>query len=125
MREIRNVAVIGAGTMGHSLAQVFAQGGYNVWLNDVKDEILDRARKLIASNLNTLLELGVVEKSQKEPILQRIHTTSRLEEAGKDADLVIEAIIEDQAAKKEMFGWLDRICPPATILASNTSYMDI
>jgi 3-hydroxybutyryl-CoA dehydrogenase len=125
MGEIRNVAVIGAGTMGHSLAQVFAQGGCNIWLNDVKDEILARARKLIASNLDTLIELGVVEKSQKEPILKRIHTTAKLEEAGKSADLVIEAIIEDQAAKKEMFSRLDKICPPGAILASNTSYMDI
>ncbi len=125
MSEIRNVAIIGAGTMGHSLAQVFAQGGYNVRLNDIKDEILDRAKKLIASNLNTFIELGVVEKSQEEPILRRIHTTSNLEEAGKNADFVIEAIFEDQAAKKEMFGRLDKVCPPGAILASNTSYMDI
>ncbi|HEX7371410.1 MAG TPA: 3-hydroxyacyl-CoA dehydrogenase NAD-binding domain-containing protein, partial [Thermodesulfobacteriota bacterium] len=103
MGEIQNVAIIGAGTMGHSLAQVFAQGGCNVWLNDVKDEILARAKKLIASNLSTLSELGIVEKGQREPILARIHTTPRLEEAGKSADFVIESIIEDQAAKKEMF----------------------
>ncbi len=125
MSEIRNVAIIGAGTMGHSLAQVFAQGGYNVWLNDVKDEILARASKLIASNLDTLIELGNVEKSQKEPILRRIHTTVQLEEAGQNADFLIEAIIEDQAAKKEMFTRLDKVCPPGAILASNTSYMDI
>jgi 3-hydroxybutyryl-CoA dehydrogenase len=125
MSKIRNVAIIGAGTMGHSLAQVFAQGGYDVRLNDVKDEILVRARKLIASNLDTLIELGVVEKSQKEPILKRIHTTAKLEEAGQNADFVIEAIIEDQAAKKAMFSRLDKICPPGAILASNTSYMDI
>ena len=125
MNEIRNVAIIGAGTMGHSLAQVFAQGGYDVRLNDVKDEILVRARKLIASNLDTLIELGIVKKSQKEPILKRVHTTAKLEEAGKNADFVIEAIIEDQAAKKEMFSRLDKICPPGAILASNTSYMDI
>jgi 3-hydroxybutyryl-CoA dehydrogenase len=125
MGEIRNVAIVGAGTMGHSLAQVFAQAGYDVWVNDVKEEILDRARKLIASNLSTLSELGIVEKAQREPILARIHTTPRLEEAGKNADFVIEAIIEDQPAKKEMFSKLDKICPPGAILASNTSYMDI
>jgi 3-hydroxybutyryl-CoA dehydrogenase len=125
MSEIRNVAIIGAGTMGHSLAQVFAQGGYNVRLNDVKDEILARAKKLIASNLDTLIELGNVEKSQKEPILRRIHTTVKLEEAGQNADFIIEAIIEDEAAKKEMFSRLDKVCPPGAILASNTSYMDI
>ena len=125
MGEIRNVTVVGAGTMGHSLAQVFAQGGCNVWLNDVKEGILERGKKLIASNLDTLIELEVVEKGQKGPILDRIRTTVKLEEAGKKADFVIEAIIEDGPAKKEMFSRLDKICPPGTILASNTSYMDI
>jgi 3-hydroxybutyryl-CoA dehydrogenase len=125
MSEIRNVTIVGAGTMGHSLAQVFAQGGCSVWLNDVKEGILEKAKKLIASNLETLVELGVVEKNQKGPILDRIQTTVKLEEAGKKADFVIEAIIEDEPAKKEMFSRLDKICPQGTILASNTSYMDI
>ena len=125
MSEIRNVTIVGAGTMGHSLAQVFAQGGCSVWLNDVKEGILERAKKLIASNLETLVELGIVGKNQKGPILDRVQTTVKLEEAGKKADFVIEAIIEDEPAKKEMFGRLDKICPPGTILASNTSYMDI
>ena len=125
MGEIRNVTIVGAGTMGHSLAQVFAQGGCNVWLNDVQEGFLERAKKLIASNLETLIELGIVEKNQKGPILDRIQTTVKLEEAGKKADFVIEAIIEDEPAKKEMFSRLDKICPPGTILASNTSYMDI
>ena len=125
MGEIRNVTIVGAGTMGHSLAQVFAQGGCNVWLNDVKEGILERAKKLIASNLDTLIELKVVEKKQKGPILDRVQTTVKLEEAGKKADFVIEAIIEDEPAKKEMFSRLDKICPPGAILASNTSYMDI
>ncbi|NWF56353.1 MAG: 3-hydroxyacyl-CoA dehydrogenase family protein [Syntrophaceae bacterium] len=125
MNEIRNVAIIGAGTMGHSLAQVFAEGGYKVWLNDLKDEILDRSKRLISSNLDTLVEMGYLKKSQKEPILGRIHTTVSLEEAGKNSDFVIEAIVEDQAAKKEMFARLDKVCPPGAILASNTSYMDI
>jgi 3-hydroxybutyryl-CoA dehydrogenase len=109
--------------MGHSLAQVFAQGGYDVWLNDVKDEILAQAKKLIASNLDTLIEIGIVEKSQKEPILKRIHTTAKLEEAGRSADLVIEAIIEDQPAKQGMFSRLDKIS--ARTIQPAPSYMDI
>ncbi len=125
MGEIRNVTIVGAGTMGHSLAQVFAQGGFNVFLNDVQEEILGRAKKLIASNLRTLSELGMVNKGEEEPILGRIQTTTRIEQAAGNADLVIEAIIEDEAAKKEMFRRLDQVCPPAAILASNTSYMDI
>ena len=125
MNEIRNVTIVGAGTMGHSLAQVFAHGGYKVWLNDINEGILSKARSLVASNLKTLTELGFLEKGQEAPILGRIQTTTKIEEAGKAADLVIEAIIEDEAAKKEIFRKLDKVCPPGAILASNTSHMDI
>jgi 3-hydroxybutyryl-CoA dehydrogenase len=125
MTEIRNVVIVGAGTMGHSLAQAFAQGGFNVWLNDLKEEILSKAMSLIASNLMTQVELGFLDQSHQAFILGRIQTTTKIAEAGKNADLVIEAIIEDAGAKKEMFRTLDKVCPPAAILASNTSYMDI
>lgn len=111
--------------MGHSLAQVFAQGGLDVWLNDIKEEILSRALRLISANLDTLIELGLVEKKDKAPILNRIQTTTRIDEAGKAADLVIEAIIEDAEAKKGLFSTLDQVCPPEAILASNTSFLDI
>ena len=125
MNKIRNVTIVGAGTMGHSLAQVFAQAGYEVWLNDIKEEILTQAKSLISSNLQTLVEMGLLEKNQPPAVLNRIHTTTKMEEAGKNADFVVEAIIEDEAAKKEMFKILDQVCPPHAILASNTSYMDI
>ncbi len=125
MTTIRNVTIVGAGTMGHSLAQVFAQAGYQVWLNDIKEEILTKAKSLISSNLQTSVEMGLLEKTQPAAILNRIQTTTKIEEAGKNADFVIEAIIEDAAAKKEMFKMLDQVCPPKAILASNTSYMDI
>lgn len=125
MPKIQNVAVLGAGTMGHSLAQVFAQGGCNVWLNDLQDGILQKAKKMIASNLKTLVDLGMLEANQPAVILDRIQTTTKIETAGKQAQFVIEAIIEDVAAKKKMFSALDRVCPPEAILASNTSYLDI
>ncbi|MBU1209232.1 MAG: 3-hydroxyacyl-CoA dehydrogenase family protein [Proteobacteria bacterium] len=125
MTAIRNVTIVGAGTMGHSLAQVFAQAGYNVRLNDIKEEILTKAQSLISSNLQTFVEMGLGEKSLPAAILNRIQTTTKIEDAGKNADLVIEAIIEDAPAKKEMFKTLDQVCPPHAILASNTSYMDI
>ena len=125
MTAIRNMTIVGAGTMGHSLAQVFAQAGYKVWLHDIKEEILARAKSLISSNLHTLVEMGLLEKNQIPAILERIHPTTRMEEAGENADFVIEAVIEDAAAKKEVFKSLDRVCPPGAILASNTSYMDI
>ncbi len=125
MNEIRQVTIIGAGTMGHSLAQTFALAGYRVWLHDLKDEILARARSLIASNLRTLVEMRSLDPNQPPIVLKRIQTTSRIEEAGEEADFVIEAISEDEAAKKELFRTLDAVCPAGAILASNTSYMDI
>ena len=125
MTAIRNVTIVGAGTMGHSLAQVFAQAGYKVWLHDIQEEILAKAKSLISSNLQTLVEMGLLEKNQIPAILERIHPTTRMEEAGENADFVVEAVIEDAAAKKEVFKSLDRVCPPGAILASNTSYMDI
>ncbi len=125
MTKIQNVAVIGAGTMGHSLAQAFAQGGCNVWLNDVQEEILNRAKKLISSNLKTLADLRMLDAKQPAAILDRIQTTTKIETAAEKAQFVIEAIIEDAGAKKKMFAALDRFCPPQAILASNTSYLDI
>lgn len=125
MAEIRNVTVVGAGTMGHSLAQLFAQEGYDVRLHDLREEILARAREWIASNLRTLVEAGALERGLQEPVLNRIRMTTTIEEAVWDTDLVIEAIVEEEAAKRGLFRQLDAICPPKTILASNTSYMDI
>jgi 3-hydroxybutyryl-CoA dehydrogenase len=125
MVEIRKVTIVGAGTMGHSLAQVFAQAGLEVRLQDIKEEILKRAMSLIASNLATLGELGGLDQDEQRNILNRIQTTTDIAEAGEKADFVIEAIFEDEKAKKEIFKTLDRVCPPQAILASNTSYMDI
>jgi len=120
------VAIIGAGTMGHSLAQVFAQGGYQVTLNDVSEEILQQARRLIAANLETLCEAGLFDPAEKYPVLEeRITYTTDLAAAVATSELVIEAIFEDPGAKKELFSRLDRLSPPEAILASNTSYLDI
>ena len=121
-----NVAIIGAGTMGHSLAQVFAQGGYQVTLSDVSEEILQQARRLIATNLETLCEAGLFDPAEKSAVLEeRIIYTTDLAAAVATSELVIEAIFEDPGAKKELFSRLDRLCPPEAILASNTSYLDI
>lgn len=111
--------------MGHSLAQAFAQEGYSVWLSDIREEVLLLARKLIASNLQTMVETGLLDRSRPAQVLHRIQTTTKIEDAGRNADFVIEAISEDEAAKKDLFRTLDTICPPGAILASNTSYLDI
>jgi 3-hydroxybutyryl-CoA dehydrogenase len=125
MNEIRNITIVGAGTMGHSLALSFAQAGYSVRLHDVSDDILLRAKRLIDSNLRTLVEAGLLDEHLQTSILERIQTTTDIGNAGGHADFVIEAVNEDAAAKKTIFRTLDAFCPPGAILASNTSYLDI
>ncbi len=122
---IRRILVVGAGTMGHSLAQTFAQGGYSVALVDLNREVLDKAASLIASNLRTLEDLQVLEEGEGEEIMERIHFLTSLEEGARDADLAIEAIFEDYEAKEKLFQRLETLCPSRTILASNTSYLNI
>lgn len=116
--------VLGAGQMGGGIAQVAAQAGYQVILRDVKDEFVQRGLKVIAKNLQRSVEKGRMTNEEKDAVLARITPTLVLEE-GKNADLVIEAIIEDVSLKKETFAALDDICPPHTILASNTSSVPI
>ncbi len=122
---IRRILVVGAGTMGHSIAQTFAQGGYPVALVDLNRETLDKAASLIASNLRTLEDLHLLKKGKGREIIERIHLLTSLEEGSRDADLAIEAIFEDYEAKGELFERLETLCPSRTILASNTSYLNI
>jgi 3-hydroxybutyryl-CoA dehydrogenase len=125
MDEIRKILVVGAGLMGHGIAQVFAQGGYQVSLQDIEPRALQRATTLINSSLQTMVEAGLVKKGQIKSILERIHMTTSLEEAARDADLAIECIEENKNAKTEIFKKLDAICPPKTLLASNSSFLNI
>lgn len=121
---IKRVLVVGAGTMGHSIAMVFAQGGFEVDLIDVKEEVLDRAMSLIRSNLYTLKEGGLIHSKAIPKVINRIRPSTSLE-VGERADFVVEAISENQKAKRELFRYLDRICPQRTIISSNTSYLNI
>jgi 3-hydroxybutyryl-CoA dehydrogenase len=122
---IRRILVVGAGTMGHSLAQTFAQGGYSVALVDLSRQTLDKAARLIASNLRTLEDLHVLEEGKGEEIMERVHLLTSLDEGARDADVAIEAIFEDYEAKEKLFQRLETLCPSRTILASNTSYLNI
>ncbi len=123
---MNNVTIVGAGTMGHSLAQVFAQGGYQVFLNDISQDILIRAKSLIEANLETLAEVGLFDSKDHSAVVEeRITYTTDLAAAVASSELVIEAIVEDTDTKKELFSELDRLSPPKAILASNTSYLDI
>jgi len=125
MTDIRNVAIVGAGTMGHALAHVFAAHGCTVRLTDDRPETLPAALAMIRAELATLVEMKRMSDEDAARALERIHPTGRLEQAASEADLAIEAVVEDAAVKQAVFAALDRYCPPHAILASNTSYLNI
>lgn len=122
---VKKICIVGAGTMGHGLAQAFAQGGYQVTMFSRTQQTLDRASLLIKSSLNTMVEAGLVDKGQIQTILDRITPTRSLEEGGREADLAIETVAENKEAKIEIFKQLDTVCPPKTLLASNTTFLNI
>jgi 3-hydroxybutyryl-CoA dehydrogenase len=123
--EIKKVAVIGAGTMGHGIAQVAATAHYDVCLNDIKDEFLARAKSGIDGSLDRMLKKERITAQEKEAILSRITFTTDIPKAVKDADLIIEAIPEILELKKEMFKKLDTLSKPEAILGTNTSQNSI
>ncbi len=119
--NIKNIAVIGAGLMGHGIAQEFACAGYRVYLHDITEEQLNNARVQIGKNLTLLAENAVIEEISISVTLQRIHTTTDLTAAAKTADFVVEAVSEKLPLKQQIFEELDSLCQPHTILASNTT----
>ena len=111
--------------MGHGIAQSFAMGGYDVAMQDSFPQALERADKLIKGSLATMVEAGIISEKDISGIMSRIHPTISLEEASKDADLAIECIVENKDAKTDFFKKLDSLCPPKTIMASNSSMLNI
>lgn len=125
MAGVRTVAVIGAGIMGRGIAHAAALGGYRTILEDVLPASLRKAESEIRGNLEKAVELGKVPRADAEAALSRIEFAGSVEDAARPADLVIEAVPEEIESKIEIFTLLDKICPPATILASNTSALSI
>src|SRR6478672_4543413 len=121
---MRQIAVIGGGTMGNGIAHTAAAAGFDVSLVEVAQPFLDRAMSAISANLQRGVDKGKMSADEKATILGRVKPTVDLN-AVKDADIVIEAIIENLAAKTELFAKLDGIAKPKTILASNTSSISI
>lgn len=111
--------------MGHGIAQSFAQGGFPVALQDISPAALERARSLINSSLQTMTEVGLVKNSEIDAVMGRIKMTTSLEKAAEDVDLAIESITEDKDAKKSIFREMDAVCPSRTLLASNSSFLNI
>lgn len=118
------IAVIGTGTMGNGIAQAFAQGGYQVVMKDLSQEVLDRAITNIDKSLVKLVSKHSITEEEKSSILSRISTTLIYEDIA-DASLVVEAIAENIELKKRVFKELDKACKPETILATNSSSLSI
>ena len=121
---MKKVVVIGGGTMGLDIAQVFARKGFDVVVRDIKDEIIQASEARLNKGLDKLVAKGKMDEAGKQAILDKMSFTTDLN-AAADADLVVEAAIENLEIKKSIFAELDTICKPETILASNTSSISI
>jgi 3-hydroxybutyryl-CoA dehydrogenase len=122
--EIKNISVVGSGTMGNGIAHVFALNGYKTILIDIKQELLDKALKTITGNLERQVKKEVISKEAMDEALKNITLTTNLTDA-KESDLIIEAATENFDVKKNIFQTLDSNCKPEAILATNTSSISI
>ncbi len=122
---MKNIAVIGSGTMGNGIAHVFAQYGYTVSLIDISEESLKKAVATIDKNMSRQVEKGILTEAAKKLALSSLTTTTFLKEGVRDADLVVEAATENIDLKLKIFKEIDESTKPSTILASNTSSISI
>lgn len=125
VEDIRKVAIVGGGVMGHGIAQVFAQRGYDVALYDIDDNVLRKALSLIEFSLDSLVEHGLTTKEAKQQALSRIKVTTHLTEAVEQADFVTEATPEILELKKQVFRSIEELCAAHAIIASNTSGLSV
>jgi 3-hydroxybutyryl-CoA dehydrogenase len=123
--QVRTIAVIGAGTMGRGIAHAAALGGYRTILEDLLPGALRKAENEIRTNLDKAVQLGKVAAPDADAAFRRVEYAGSVDEAAREADLVIEAVPEEMESKIEIFTLLDKICRPNTILASNTSSLSI
>ncbi len=122
---MKNITVIGSGTMGNGIAHTFAQNGFNVSLTDISQAALDKALTTISKNIDRQVAKGLVTENDKVNTLKNIKTFTTLAEGAKNADLVVEAATENVEIKLNIFRELDKICPANAVLASNTSSISI
>lgn len=123
--EVKKVCVLGAGIMGSGIAQVLAQAGYEVALRDIEQRFVDKGLSGIQGNLDRAVAKGKMDAAEARAVMSRIRGTTDMTEAASAVDFVIEAVIENMELKKKVFQELDNLCPPETILASNTSGLSI
>jgi 3-hydroxybutyryl-CoA dehydrogenase len=122
--NVKNIMVIGAGQMGSGIAQVCAQAGYSVILNDLKPEFVERGLGVIKKNLSRQVEKGRMTAEEMDEVLKNVTASNNLQDA-KNVELVIEAAVENMEIKTKIFSQLDEIAPEHAILASNTSSLPI
>ena len=123
--KVKQVAVLGVGTMGPGIAQAFAQAGFSVRLQGRSEESRSKGLNALRSGLQAYLENGLIDEGKMKSALARVETVETLEQACDGADFVVEAVPENLDLKKEIYAQLDRLCPKNTILASNTSGLSI
>ena len=121
---IQRVGVVGCGLMGSGIAQVCAQAGFPTVVREVNAELVDKGLKGIEKNLARLVEKGAITEGGKGEIRSRLRGVTSLDEL-RDSDVIVEAIVEQLPAKRELFSSLDSLCPPSTIFSSNTSSLTI
>ena len=122
--DIKKIVVCGAGVMGGGIAQVCANAGYEVWMYDLKEEYAQGGKNKIAAGLDRQVAKGKMTEEQKEALLARLHPTADINCAA-DADLIMEAVLEDVQVKKDLYAKLEAVCPADAIIGTNTSYIPI
>ncbi len=125
VEDVKKICVMGAGLMGNGIAQTCAQVGYKVAMRDIEDRFVENGLNNIKKNLSRAISKGKMTQKQMDIILANIQGTTNIDEAVKDADVVIEAIIENRDLKRKVFAELDEKCKPDCIFASNTSSISI
>ncbi len=121
LSEVHRISVVGAGIMGHGIAQTMATGGYDVCLNDISTEVLQGALERVRINLRIFADNGFITSEDAGRALSRISTEPDFQKAVKDADIVIEAVKEDKEVKRELFNRMGNVCKANAVLASNSS----
>jgi 3-hydroxybutyryl-CoA dehydrogenase len=125
LEEIRHISVLGAGIMGHGIAQSFLMSGYPVWLYDVQESILETAKAHIEKNLGLFCQFDLIEEQDVKPALERLSTTTDLKTAVEGSDFVVEAAPEDLSLKQGLFQQVESLCGKDTIIATNTSSLTL
>ncbi|MFW9856859.1 MAG: 3-hydroxyacyl-CoA dehydrogenase family protein [Candidatus Thorarchaeota archaeon] len=125
MKDVKKICILGAGLMGNGIAQACAQAGFQVAMRDIEDKFVENGLNMIKKNLTRGVKKGKITQDEMDAVLQRINGVVDLNEALKDADVIIEAIIENRDLKRKVFAEIDAICKPEVVFASNTSSISI